>query len=69
MCVRTQAQRCLLKVFQTLVALVPDNKVLKEGSPEVRVHMDHDVIAMNACENKYQLCLMLAVLHYLKDYK
>lgn len=28
------AQRCLLKVFQTLVALVPDNTILKGGSKE-----------------------------------
>lgn len=28
------AQRWLLKVFQTLVALVPDNKILKDGSQE-----------------------------------
>lgn len=28
------AQRCLLKVFQTLVELLPDNLILKEGSAE-----------------------------------
>ena len=41
----TQAQRCLLKVFQTLVELLPDNLILKEGSAEVSLLVDDGVSA------------------------